>query len=174
MRTYMIKRLFLFIPTALGVSVFIFVMLHIIPGDYATALLLGGEEAEAGGYTEEDFERVRQQLGLDGSLPVQYIRWLGDFAKGDLGTSWNDRKPVLKRMLPRMALSFELGFMSVLLSMALGIVTGVIAAVRQDTKVDYFLRGISMALQAMPVFWVALMVIVGLVAAFQWIPSIAM
>jgi peptide/nickel transport system permease protein len=108
MRPYLIKRLLLFIPTTFGVSVFIFVMLHTIPGDYATALVLGDEEAQMQA-TPEEFERIRKHLGLDGSLPSQYARWIADFFKGDFGTSWNNRKPALGRMAPRILVSFERG-----------------------------------------------------------------
>ena len=171
MRTYLIKRLFLFVPTALGVSVVIFVMLHTIPGDYATALLLGGEEVYETA-TQADIEEVRRKLGLDGSLPEQYGRWLGNIFLGDFGTSWHTRQPVVERMGLRIFVSFELGLLAVSLACVLGTVGGVIAAVRQDTWIDYVLRGSSMSLQAMPGFWLALMVIVGLVVVFDWIPSI--
>ncbi len=170
MRTYLLKRLLLFIPTAFGVSVFIFVMLHTIPGDYAIALLLGDVETRIAA-TPEEVENIRKQLGLDGSLPTQYARWLGDIARGDLGISWTNRLPVAERMLPRIAMSLELGIMTVGMSILLGTTLGVVAAVRQDTWLDYILRGTSMGFQAMPGFWVALMVIVGLVAIFGWIPS---
>ena len=170
MRTYLLKRLLLFIPTAFGVSVFIFVMLHTIPGDYAIALLLGDVETRIAA-TPEEVENIRKQLGLDGSLPTQYARWLGDIARGDLGISWTNRLPVAERMLPRIAMSLELGIMTVGMSILLGTILGVVAAVRQDTWLDYILRGTSMGFQAMPGFWVALMVIVGLVAIFGWIPS---
>lgn len=171
MRTYLIKRLLLFFPTAFGVSVVIFVMLHTIPGDYATTLLLSEEQSGAS-YTQEDLDSVRTKLGLDGSYPVQYARWMGNFFKGDFGTSWNNRLPVLERMAPRIFVSFELGLLAVLFSMSLGIVTGVIAAVRQDTRIDYALRGFSMAMQAMPGFWLALVVITTLIVLFGWIPPI--
>ena len=167
MRTYLAKRLLLFVPTAFGVSVFIFVMLHTIPGDYATALLLGGEPGETYDASAEQFEQIRKQLGLDGRLDQQYVRWLGNFFQGDLGTSWTNRKPVWDRMAPRIFLSFELGLLAVTLACVLGTIGGIICAVRQDTWVDYVLRGSSMGLQAMPGFWIALMVIVGLVAMFR-------
>jgi peptide/nickel transport system permease protein len=172
MRTYLAKRLLLFVPTAFGVSVFIFVMLHTIPGDYATALLLGGEPGETYDASAEQFEQIRKQLGLDGRLDQQYVRWLGNFFQGDLGTSWTNRKPVWDRMAPRIFLSFELGLLAVTLACVLGTIGGIICAVRQDTWVDYVLRGSSMGLQAMPGFWIALMVIVGLVAIFGWKPPI--
>ena len=172
MRTYLAKRLLLFVPTAFGVSVFIFVMLHTIPGDYATALLLGGEPGEAYDASSEQFEQIREQLGLDGRLDEQYVRWLGNFFQGDFGTSWTNRRPVWDRMAPRIFLSFELGLLAVSLACVLGTIGGIICAVRQDTWVDYVLRGSSMGLQAMPGFWLALMVIVGLVAMFGWKPPI--
>ncbi len=171
MRTYLMKRLLLFVPTAFGVSVFIFVMLHTIPGDYATTLLLADEESGAV-YTQEDLDKVRSKLGLDGSYPVQYARWLGNFFRGDFGTSWNNQRSVLDRMAPRIFVSFELGVLAVAIAMSLGTVLGVIAAVRQDSWIDYALRFFSMGLQAMPGFWIALMVITALIVLFAWIPPI--
>ena len=171
MKTYLIKRLLLFIPTAFIVSIVIFGGLHIIPGDYATVLFLGNVE-EAVQATPEEIEEVREKLGLKGSLPEQYARWFTDFFKGDFGTSWTNRKPVLERMAPRIALSVELGALAIALACILGTVGGVISAVRQDTWIDYVLRGCSMTLQAMPSFWLALMVIMGLVIMFGWKPSI--
>ena len=170
MRTYLLKRLLLFIPTAFGVSLVIFVMLHTIPGDYATALFVGGEGTSI--VTQEDLEKVRKQLGLDGNLATQYIKWLGDFFQGDFGTSWNNRRPVIDRMLPRIVVSFELGLLAVTIACVMGVVGGILCAVRQDSWIDYICRGSSMALQAMPSFWLALMVVVGLVVIFEWLPPI--
>ena len=143
MRAYIARRLLLFVPTAFGVSIFIFLMLHVIPGDYATQLLIGGSTSQFMA-TEEDFERVREKLGLNGSLPEQYGRWAGNFFKGDFGTSWSNRRPVLDRMLPRIALSAELAFLAVVLALVISIPGGIIAAVRRDTWVDYLLRSISL------------------------------
>ena len=141
MRTYLTRRLLLFIPTAFGVSIFIFIMLHTIPGDYATALLLGDARDQAIA-TEADFERIREKLGLNGSLPEQYGRWALNFIQGDLGISWQNRVPVVDRMAERIFLSLELGILSVGLACFLGITLGVIAAVRRDTWVDYALRSV--------------------------------
>ena len=171
MRTYMLKRLLLFVPTAFGVSVIIFAMLHTIPGDYATALLLGGEEVYENA-SQEQIEEVREKLGLSGSMPEQYIRWLGDFFRGDFGTSWHTRQSVAERMGTRIITSFELGVLAVTIACGMGVVGGVISAVRQDKWIDYALRASSMTLQAMPSFWLALIVIVLLVVVFEWIPSI--
>ena len=172
MRAYIMRRIALFIPTAFGVSVFIFLMLHVIPGDYATTLLLGGRD-RALVATEEDFARVRNQLGLDKPLHIQYAAWAAKLMRGDLGTSWTNRKPVLDRMLSRIAVSAQLGVMAVLIASAIAIPGGVIAAVRQDTFVDYALRVVSMIFESMPNFWLGLLLIVGLLTIFNWIPPIS-
>jgi peptide/nickel transport system permease protein len=170
MRNYLLRRVMLFIPTAIGVSLFIFGMLHVIPGDYATSLLLGRESSMA---TAEDFERVRDKLGLDGSLPEQYLHWAGNFLSGDFGTSWSNSRPVIERLAPRIALSAELGVLAIILALAISIPGGVIAAVKQDTWIDYILRSVSMAFESMPNFWLALLIIMGLLWAFDWIPPIS-
>ena len=172
MRAYILRRMALFVPTAFGVSVFIFLMLHVIPGDYATTLLLGGRD-RALVATEEDFARVRNQLGLDKPLHMQYATWAGKLLRGDLGVSWINRQPVLERMLPRIAVSAQLGFMAVLIASIIAIPGGVIAAVRQDTFIDYVLRFVSMIFESMPNFWIGLLLIVGLLTIFDWIPPIS-
>ncbi len=172
MGAYILRRLILFIPTAMGVSVFIFLMLHVIPGDYATSVLLRGRDRTLVA-TEADFERVREQLGLNGSLPEQYFRWAGNFITGDLGESWTNKRPVLDRMMPRMALSAELAILAVLLAVVIAIPGGILAAVRRDTWVDYLLRSVSMAFESAPAFWLALLLIVGLIWTFDWIPPIS-
>jgi len=156
----------------MGVSVFIFLMLHVIPGDYATSVLLRGRDRTLVA-TEADFERVREQLGLNGSLPEQYFRWAGNFITGDLGESWTNKRPVLDRMMPRMALSAELAILAVLLAVVIAIPGGILAAVRRDTWVDYLLRSVSMAFESAPAFWLALLLIVGLIWTFDWIPPIS-
>jgi peptide/nickel transport system permease protein len=162
----------LFVPTAFGVSVFIFLMLHVIPGDYATSVLLRGRDRTIIA-TQADFDRIREQLGLDGSLPRQYIRWAGNFVQGDFGESWTNKRPVIDRMAPRIALSAELAFLSVALAVIIAIPGGIIAAVKQDTWIDYTLRTLSMGFDSAPNFWLALLLIVGLLWAFDWIPPIS-
>lgn len=170
MNAYILRRVFLFVPTLFGVSLILFLMLHVIPGDYATAVLLGGEEARD--VTAEDLERVREKLGLNGSLVSQYGRWVVNSLQGDLGTSFANARPVLDRLVPRIALSAELAFLTVALSAIIAIPGGIAAAVRQDKWLDYGLRFFSILFESMPGFWVALMVIMGLLWAFEWIPPI--
>jgi peptide/nickel transport system permease protein len=171
LRNYIIRRLALFIPTAFGVSLFIFMMLHVIPGDYATSLLLSGTDRTIE-VTEEDFERVRKRLGLDGSLPEQYLRWVGNFARGDFGTSWTNRRPVLDRMKPRLLVSAELAFLAVLIAVVIAIPGGILAAARRDTWVDYVFRVVSIGFESAPNFWLALLTILVLLAVFGWLPPL--
>lgn len=147
-------------------------MLHVIPGDYATSVLLRGRDRTIIA-TQADFDRIREQLGLDGSLPRQYIRWAGNFVQGDFGESWTNKRPVIDRMAPRIALSAELAFLSIVLAMIIAIPGGIIAAVKQDTWIDYTLRTLSMGFDSAPNFWLALLLIVGLLWAFDWIPPIS-
>ncbi len=172
MRAYILRRLALFVPTAFGVSVFIFLMLHVIPGDYATSVLLRGRDRTIIA-TQADFDRIREQLGLDGSLPRQYVRWAVNFVQGDFGESWTNKRPVIDRMAPRIALSAELAFLSIALAMIIAIPGGIIAAVKQDTWIDYTLRTLSMGFDSAPNFWLALLLIVGLLWVFDWIPPIS-
>lgn len=122
--------------------------------------------------TQEDFDRIREDLGLSGSLPEQYVRWAGNFARGDFGTSWTNRRPVIDRMLPRLALSAELAFLAVFLAVVIAIPGGIIAAVKRDTWVDYVLRSVSLGFESAPNFWIALLAILILLAIFGWIPPI--
>ena len=147
-------------------------MLHVIPGDYATSVLLRGRDRTIIA-TQADFDRIREQLGLDGSLPRQYIRWAGNFVQGDFGESWTNKRPVIDRMAPRIALSAELAFLSIALAMIIAIPGGIIAAVKQDTWIDYTLRTLSMGFDSAPNFWLALLLIVGLLWVFDWIPPIS-
>ena len=172
MTGYVFRRVLLFIPTAIGVSVVIFFLLHIIPGDYATAVVLGGED-RANQATEEEIQRVREKLGLDRNVFVQYRDWAVNFLTGDLGQSLTNRQSVAERMLPRIAVSAQLAVMAVVIAVVVAIPFGVIAAVRQDTLIDYGLRFFSMIFESMPNFWLGLLLLVALAVLFDWKPPIS-
>ena len=172
MRTYFLRRLLLFVPTAFGVSVVIFVLLNLIPGDYVTALMLGGRD-RALAATQEDLDRVREELGLNRPLPVRYGEWAWDFLRGDLGTSLTNKLPVAERVLPRIAVSAQLAVMAVIIASLISIPLGVAAAVKQDSLIDYGLRFFSMLFESMPNFWLGLLLLVLLAMAFDWKPPIS-
>ncbi len=172
MTSYVIRRLLLFIPTAVGVSLIIFFLLHIIPGDYATTVVLGGED-RANLATEEEIQRVREKLGLDRNVFVQYRDWALNFITGDLGQSLTNRQSVAERMQPRILVSAQLAIMAVVIAVVVAIPFGVISAVRQDTLIDYGLRFFSMIFESMPNFWLGLLLLVALAIIFDWKPPIS-
>ena len=172
MTGYLFRRLLLFIPTAIGVSIVIFFLLHIIPGDYATTVVLGGED-RANLATEEEIQRVREQLGLDRHIVIQYRDWAMNFLTGDLGQSLTNRQSVAERMQPRILVSAQLAIMAVIIATVLAIPCGVIAAVRQDSLIDYGLRFFSMIFESMPNFWLGLLLLVVLAVVFDWKPPIS-
>ncbi len=130
MSGYIFRQLLLFIPTAVGVSIVIFFLLHIVPGDYATTVVLGGEDL-ANLATEEEVQRVREKLGLNRNIFVQYRDSAATFLTGDLGQSLTNRESVAERMLPRIAASAQLAIMRVAIAVIVAIPFGVIAATRR-------------------------------------------
>lgn len=172
MTGYLIRRLILFIPTAIGVSIVIFFLLHVIPGDYATTVVLGGED-RANLATEEEIQKVREKLGLDRNIVVQYRDWALNLLTGDLGQSLTNRQSVAERMQPRIFVSAQLAVMAVAIATIAAIPFGVIAAVRQDSLIDYGLRFFSMIFESMPNFWLGLLLLVALAIIFDWKPPIS-
>lgn len=163
MTVYIVHRLALFVPTLLLVSLLIFGMMRIVPGDVALAVL--GEDP--GTFTQEDLDEVRKELGLDKSLPVQYLTWMRDVFKGNFGQSYYYDQPVassLKRAFPR---SMELAVLALVISYVIAVPLGVLSAVKQDTWVDYFSKLFTLGGVALPTFWVAILVLWILVSYFK-------
>ncbi len=167
--SYIVRRLFLLPVTLILASILIFGVLRILPGDVAQAILSQGGE---GRYTEQEYQALRQQLGLDRPLYVQYASWLWDMVRLDLGTSMYLKTPVVKELARGLPLTFELALIAWLFSMAIGITMGVITAVRQDTWVDYVLRIVTISGVAMPAYWTGSLVILLLMVAFAWLPPV--
>ncbi|MFQ5860362.1 MAG: ABC transporter permease [Dehalococcoidia bacterium] len=171
MREYILRRLVLFIPTAFGVSVLIFLMLRVIPGDYAATLVLGGRTG--GVFDRGKIEEVRHKLGLDRPLYVQYGTWIKDLFGPSLGgKSLVTSRPVSRDFLPAIQVSAEVALLAIILAMVIAVPGGIIAAVAQDKVPDYILRSLSMAFQAMPSFWLGMIIILILVRSFDWIPPL--
>ena len=137
-----------------------FALLHLAPGDPATFLLPPGASAA-------DATRLRAELGLDRPLVVQYARWLGATLRGDLGTSFTDRRPVSATIGDALPVSLALGGSSLLLSFLVGIAVGLVQAARRGTFVDRTLTGVSVVLAASPAFWLGL----GAIACFTYLAS---
>jgi peptide/nickel transport system permease protein len=168
-RTYVVKRLLLIVPTLLGVASLVFVIMRAIPGD-VTLLILGGDQA--GRIDPAQIAALRHQLGLDQPLLVQFATWLWGVVRFDFGTSLWTGQPVLGELLIRLPLSLELALLASLVSVLIAIPLGMLAAVRQDTWIDYLVRVVSIGGLAIPSFWVGILCILLLVIYFGWGPPL--
>ena len=175
MKTYITKRTLLFIPTMFLVTVAVFVIMRIVPGDPALMILGEGEEGAADNLTEEKLEKLRAKLGTDRPIYVQYGTWVGNMFKGDLGKSYfYEGKPEVTFYLKdRIPTTVELTLMSLVLASIVAVPLGVLSAIKQDSVSDYAARIITLLGIALPNFWVAVMTIFFLVLLFQWAPPLA-
>jgi peptide/nickel transport system permease protein len=163
--TYLVRRFFLMILTLFGISVIIFVLLRIVPGNIVDIL------ADAAGFVNpSEKARLEAELGLDKPIPVQYAKWIGGLARGDLGFSYVSEKPALDEILPRIPITARLAGLALLFSILLGVPLGVISAVRQNTGLDYSLRVLSLTGLSMPSFWLGLMVLMAFVSLTGTLP----
>ena len=154
------------IPTLIGVAVLTFVIMRLVPGDIV-ALRYSGSPVP-----QEIIDQERHALGLDLPMHEQFIDWMGDLARFDLGTSLWTGQPVVQEVTLRFGLTLELAVMAALLGIALAIPLGVAAAVKQDTWIDYAIRVFSIGGIAMPSFWIGILIILVLLTNFQWAPPL--
>lgn len=167
---YVVQRLFFLIPTVVFVSVIIFFLMNILPGDVAQMILIGpGGEGAA---KAEDIAKIKAELGLDRPLPVQYADWMLGVVRLDVGRSLWSHEPVFGELAKRFPLSLELALMSTTIALLIAIPSGVIAAVKQGTWMDYSARIFSVIGLSMPNFWVGTLIILLLVYRFGWTPPL--
>ena len=166
MHVYLFKRFITAFLTLFGMSVVIFVLLRLVPGNIVDILF-----SSAGFVNPAAKQEIAHELGLDQSIPIQYGRWLRDIARGDLGKSYRYDIPAWQVIKPRIPVTVELAFFALLVAVFLGVPIGVLSAVRQDTATDYLLRTLSLAGLSMPSFWLGMVIILFLVSWFGWIPS---
>ncbi len=165
MLSYIIRRLLLMVVTLFGVSVAIFLLLRIVPGNIADILF-----DSAGLIDPAEKQKIIVDLGLDKSLPLQYAQWIGGLFRGDLGFSYVSEKPVIDEILPRIPITARLAGLALLFAVATGVPLGVISAVRQNTWLDYGLRILSLSGLSMPSFWLGLVILTACVHYFGTIP----
>lgn len=170
MRKYIIRRLLLFIPTLVGVSIAIFLLLRVIPGDVAEVILAGpGGEAS---YTPQEVGELRERLGLNRPLYLQYVYWVSDLVRGDLGTSFATRRPIAQELKRQFPVTLQLALFTMVVVSLIAIPVGVLAAVKRDSVVDYVLRGIAILGLAAPSFFVGLVVVLIVSRYFEWLPPL--
>jgi peptide/nickel transport system permease protein len=165
MLSYIIRRLLLMVVTLFGVSIAIFLLLRIVPGNIADILF-----DSAGMIDPAEKQKIIADLGLDKSLPVQYGRWVFGLFRGDLGFSYVSEKPVIDEILPRIPITARLAAVALMFAIATGVPLGVISAVRQNTWLDYALRILSLSGLSMPSFWLGLLILMAFVHYFGTIP----
>jgi peptide/nickel transport system permease protein len=161
----MVRRFFLMILTLFGMSVLIFVLLRVMPGNISDILF-----ESAGLVNPAEKAKIEKELGLDQPLVVQYSQWINGLVRGDLGYAYVSEKPALDEILPRIPVTAKLAFLALFFSIVLGVPLGVISAVRQDTALDYVLRVISLSGLSLPSFWLGLLILMGFVQYLGWIP----
>jgi len=161
----------LFIPTLLVATVLVFTLFWIVPGDPALTILAGGE-GDSGSVSQEQLQQLRQALGLDRPIYVQYGSWLWHVLRGDLGTSLWYKTPVWDQLKDRFLVTMELAVMAILLAFCVAVPLGVTSAVKQDTGFDYLSRIFSGIGIALPTFWLGILIVYALASFFQWLPPL--
>ena len=163
MTKYIIRRLLQIIPVIIGISIIVFMLMHLAPGDPIYMLL--GEEA-----TQEDYERLYEHYGFDRSIPVQYFDWATNALVGDFGESIRVEEPVSKLIYDRMGATLELTFFSVFISVFVGIPIGILAAVKRGSIVDFFSMVGALIGVSMPSFWLGLVFLAYIAINVTWLP----
>jgi peptide/nickel transport system permease protein len=165
MGTYLIRRLLLMILTLFGISVIIFVLLRVVPGNIADILF-----DAAGMVSQAEKEKLEAELGLDKPIVVQYANWISGLARGDFGYTYVSERPALEEILPRIPVTAKLAGLALFFAILFGVPLGVVSAVRQNTALDYALRVISLSGLSLPSFWLGLLILMAFVQYLGWIP----
>lgn len=164
MLIYIAKRLMVALPTLLIVSMLVFGLQMLLPGD--PVLAMAGEERDP-----ETLARIREQLHLDDPVPVQYLRWLGGVVTGDLGTSLRTGEPVSQLIVQKLPVTIQLAVMSMIFAMLIGIPAGIIAAVRKGSVTDWLANFVALSGLSIPNFWLGIMLILLVSVNMGWLPA---
>lgn len=163
MGRYILRRLLQLVPVLLGISLLVFAFLHLIPGDPAVTML--GDRA-----TPAALEVLRERMGLNEPLPLQYLTFLGNLLKFDLGTSIFTGVPIIEEIRTKWPATFELSIVAMLIALVIGIPAGVMAAVRKNSLVDNLMMSGSLLGVSMPVYWLGLLLVYLFAVNLQWLP----
>jgi peptide/nickel transport system permease protein len=164
MLLYALKRLLLFIPLLLGLSIVVFVYIHLIPGDPVQAMV--------GPYGSQEFvAQIREEFGLNRPLYVQYIDWLTGALQGDLGITFRSRQPIAPLLLARIPATLELALGGLIVALLLGLPAGIIAGLNKNSTFDYVFSILSLGGYSMPIFWTGTLLLLLLGVKWQVLPS---
>jgi dipeptide transport system permease protein len=161
---FFLRRIGMVIPTFVGITLLVFSLIHMIPGNAVEAL--SGER----GMEPERYARLLHEYGLDRPLYVQYFDYLGKVLHGDLGISISTHEPVLREFLSLFPATLELSIFAMLLALVIGLPAGILAALKRNTVLDYSVMGVSLTGYSMPIFWWALLLILLFSVTLGWTP----
>ncbi len=170
MLNYLLRRLLLAIVTIFGVTIVIFVTMRILPGD--PLAMIYGEGQGIHVLTDAEVDTIRASLGLDKPLHLQYLSWMADIFRGDLGHSFWVDTPISATILRRGPITAQIALIAIVLAWLVGVPIGVISAMRRESRLDYVLRLLVTLFMAIPSFWLGLTMILFTVLVFNWRPSI--
>ncbi|QRM34273.1 ABC transporter permease [Microvirga sp. VF16] len=165
MLRFALRRILMAVPTLLIMAVSVFVLIRLIPGDPASLML--GDLADAASLAD-----LRQRLGLDQSLPIQFMIWFGNVLQGDLGNSITSSQPVLPLVLDRFWISARIVLIAVLIASVIAVPAGMIAAWRQNSTLDLALVGTATVLLSIPTFWLGLLLLLFFGLKLEWLPVV--
>ena len=171
MRTYVLRRLLLFVPTLIGASLLIFILMRLVPGDIAE-ILVYQTGSESSTVQQKQIQQIRAELGLDRPLVAQYAVWAARAVRGDFGYSYSQRRPVNEILRERFPRSMELAVLTLALAAVWSVPLGVVSAVRQNTWLDYVVRVFSISGLSLPIFFTGVLILYFLVRLFGWMPPL--
>lgn len=163
MTTYILRRLLLVVPILLGVATIVFALMFIVPGDPARMLM--GQHGD-----ERTLANLRHEMGLDRPVYVQYARFIGKLAVGDLGVSYRQKRPVAEIIRDRFPATVKLAVTSMIIAVVIGLAAGILAAVYRNSVLDWMVMVFSLSGISMPVFWLGMMLVLVFASGLGWLP----
>ncbi len=168
MSQYIARRVLLLVPTLVGMSLFIFLMLRLLPGDVVDLMTAGQEQA-----TDDAKRKLREAFGLADPLPLQYIKWMLGLLRGDPGRSLRSGQPIAEALGQALPVTFELTMLAVLIATIVAIPLGVLSASRRDTGADFAGRIAGLIGLSIPSFWLATLTLLFTSLVFSWVPPVS-
>lgn len=171
MRAYLLSRLAAAIPTIIGITILIFLAMRVLPGDPLAMISAEGQGTQR--LTEEQLQAARHSLGLDRPYYEQYLAWMGDVLRGNMGSSFWRGEPIINTILRRGPITAQIAIMAIIISWTIGVPVGLLCAIRRNTRADYAIRAAVTVFMAIPSFWIGLVVVLAGVLWFSWRPPLS-
>jgi len=170
MSTYFVRRLIMMVPNLFIVTIIVFLLVRMVPGDVIDSMMADSAGQFVGATNIESREALEKALGLDVPVHVQYGRWVSGIFRGDLGDTLWGYEPVSAKIVGRLPVTFELGLMSIIIGLLIALPIGIYSAIRQDTISDYMARSVAIVFISVPSFWVGTMIMIYPAVWWGWAP----